>query len=252
VQSWNRVYRFDAITFSYSLLARLSERRSQLQFLSQKMLNNDRSSSPCRNLDRICLNLETLNAQIQVRDGAIFRFPSLLLGENSSSQSVQMVLFMQADTQRVEGITVTTPIARPVASVNQRRSQRILLAIPLLVKGTRSNGAPFSERTKTLVVNAHGGLLMLHEAVLAGQLLTLTNVATSEEIICKVIDINAGSNGTPEIGVEFAESCPRFWRVSFPPADWSPRSLEARRLPHRKPQSAATSEHELVPPPAKK
>jgi hypothetical protein len=151
-----------------------------------------------------------------------------------------MVLFMQEDIQGNEDSMALLPNPKPVASVNQRRSQRILLSVPLLVTGMRTNGAPFSERTKTLVVNAHGGLILLHEPVLTGQLLTLGNVATSEEIICTVIDINSGTSGTLEVGVEFAEPCPRFWRVSFPPADWSPRSPEAKRLAHGKAQSAPT------------
>ncbi len=73
---------------------------------------------------------------------------------------------------------------------------------------------------------------MLPEPVLTGQGSTLGNVGTSKDIICTVMDINAGSSGPFEVGVEFAEPCPRFCRVSFPPADWSPRSPEANRLVH--------------------
>ena len=141
-----------------------------------------------------------------------------------------MALFMQANTQRIKDINVIAPNPRPAAFVNTRRSQRILLAVPLLVTGTRTNGATFSERCKTVAVNAHGGLLALYEPLPTGQILTLKNLGTSEEIICRVMDTNPGTNGTPEVGVEFAERCPHFWRVSFPPADWSPHSAEAKRL----------------------
>jgi len=119
---------------------------------------------------------------------------------------------------------------RPNPQANQRRSQRILLSIPVTIRGLQSNGAPFSERTRTLVVNAHGALIELREPVLVGQQLQMTNVATNEEMNCRVADINPGHTNLPEIGVEFAEACPRFWRVSFPPADWSPRSPEAKRF----------------------
>ena len=121
-----------------------------------------------------------------------------------------MVLLMQEDTQRIDDSMVLIPNPKPVASVNQRRSQRLLLSIPLLVTDVRTNGARFSERTKTLVVNAHAGLIMLHEPVLTGQVLTLGSVASSEDIICTVIDINAGSSGTPELVVEFASHVPVF------------------------------------------
>jgi len=58
----------------------------------------------------------------------------------------------------------------------------------------------------------------------------LKNLTTKEEIECIVVDVNSGHTDIPEVGAGFAEPCPYFWRVSFPPADWSPRSPEAKRL----------------------
>jgi len=121
--------------------------------------------------------------------------------------------------------------------VNQRRSQRILLTVPIVISGISSNNAVFSERTSTLVVNAHGALIQLREQVTAGQKLRMRNAATNEEISCVVMDINPGNTALPEVGVEFSTPNPHFWRVSFPPADWTPRSPEA----HRRPPTPATS-----------
>jgi hypothetical protein len=118
---------------------------------------------------------------------------------------------------------------RPSPYAKQRRSQRILLSIPVIVSGEKAKGTPFSERTRTLVVNAHGALIELREPVLIGQPLRIKNAATNEEMNCKVADINPEHTNLPEIGVEFAEECAHFWRVSFPPADWTPRSPGARR-----------------------
>jgi len=128
-----------------------------------------------------------------------------------------------------EGSNMSTPNLRPNAFANQRRSQRVLLSVPLRVSGKRMNGSVFVEHTHTLVVNAHGALIQLREVVHKGQPLTLLNVATGEEERCTVMDVNEGPNGVPEIGIEFADVNPRFWRVSFPPADWSTRSPEAKR-----------------------
>lgn len=61
--------------------------------------------------------------------------------------------------------------------------------------------------------------ILLREPVLPGQILTMTNILTNEEIACTVIDLNHGQAAAPEVGVEFAHPCPRFWRVSFPPSD---------------------------------
>jgi len=112
---------------------------------------------------------------------------------------------------------------------NQRRSQRILLAIPVIVSGKRGGTTSFSERAKTIVVNAHGALIQLHENVVLQQRLRVRNVATNEETTCTVTDINPGNYDVPEVGVEFLEPSPRFWRVSFPPADWNPHSPEVKR-----------------------
>jgi hypothetical protein len=124
---------------------------------------------------------------------------------------------------------LTTPNIRPNVYANQRRSQRILLTVPIIISGPRSNKPPFSERTTTLIVNAHGALIQLREPVLVGQTLRMKSLATGEELTCTVVDIIPGNTPIPEIGVEFSQAYPHFWRVSFPPADWSPRTPEARR-----------------------
>jgi hypothetical protein len=33
-----------------------------------------------------------------------------------------------------------------------------------------------------------------------------------------------------EVGIELEKPSPRFWRVSFPPEDWTPRSAEAKGM----------------------
>jgi hypothetical protein len=125
---------------------------------------------------------------------------------------------------------MSTPYIRPSMFANQRRNQRILLAVPLRVSGKRANGTAFAEHTNTLIGNAHGALAVLREPVREGQTLAVKNVTTGEELACTVVDVNPGANGVPEIGLEFAKPNPRFWRVSFLPADWSTRSPEAKRF----------------------
>jgi hypothetical protein len=139
---------------------------------------------------------------------------------------------------------LSTPNLRPNPYGNQRRSQRILFMAPILISGVRSNKAPFSERTTTVIVNAHGALIQLREPVLVGQALRVKNLATGEELSCTVADIIQGNSPIPEIGLEFSQACPNFWRVSFPPADWSPRTPEAKR--------AAASRRAEAPPLVKK
>jgi hypothetical protein len=136
-----------------------------------------------------------------------------------------------ASTYSWEGtLSVITQNARPGGVANQRRSHRIVLSVPIIVSGKRANGSPFKERTTTLVVSAHGALIHLREAVIVGQDLSITHVGTSEELACTVKDINHGQEDIPEVGIGFAKPNAHFWRVSFPPDDWSPRHPEAKHF----------------------
>jgi len=112
---------------------------------------------------------------------------------------------------------------------NQRRSQRVMLALRILVGGGRLDGKRFSEETVTSVVNAHGALILLAEKVLLGQTVSVRNIKSNEELQAEVVDVGSVQEGKTEVGIEFTEAAPRFWRVAFPPEDWSPRSPEAKR-----------------------
>jgi hypothetical protein len=117
----------------------------------------------------------------------------------------------------------------PAKVANLRRSQRVYLSVEVVVSFQATNGIPLSEETRTLVVNAHGALVLLRRKVALGELLTLRNVKTEKELACRVVDVGpAAQAGQREIGIEFVIPSPRFWPVAFPPADWSPRSPEAK------------------------
>ncbi|HEY1468807.1 MAG TPA: hypothetical protein VGF61_07170 [Candidatus Acidoferrum sp.] len=53
---------------------------------------------------------------------------------------------------------------------NRRRSQRVLLRIPIQVIARGPDGVHVSESTNTVVVNAHGGLIYLNLPVTLGRL----------------------------------------------------------------------------------
>ena len=111
-----------------------------------------------------------------------------------------------------------------------RRSQRLLLTIHVVVGGFQPSGAAFAEESITQVVNAHGALILMKQSVNIGDHLRLRNVKTGEEVGCKVVDVGERVDHKCGVGVEFDQPSPRFWRVAFPPDDWSPRSAEAKRF----------------------
>jgi len=123
--------------------------------------------------------------------------------------------------------------ARPVRPTVGRRSQRLLLSIRVVVSGKQSSGAPYAEEALTQVVNAHGALVLIKRLVSTGDRLQIRNVKTGEEVGCTVVDVGERQDHKCAVGVEFDEPSPRFWRVAFPPEDWSARSPEARKFTPR-------------------
>jgi hypothetical protein len=103
-----------------------------------------------------------------------------------------------------------------------RRTQRVHLQIPVLVRAQFAGDDPISEDTITLEVNAHGGLLALAMRVRPGQKLVLRNWATAKEQDCRVVHVREKPIGKNEVGVAFPFAIPKFWNVEFPPPDWTP------------------------------
>ena len=128
-----------------------------------------------------------------------------------------------------------------------RRSQRVCLRLPIVVlrEGPGTNVA--SEETHTVIVNAHGALIQLALTVEIGQLLGVKNIQTMQQLVCRVVHLGPEQAGKRDVGIEFEQPSPRFWRIAFPPADWTPRSPDAKaptkhlpggRVPQRKKETA--------------
>ena len=89
------------------------------------------------------------------------------------------------------------------------------------VRGT-SNGAEFKEVTQTISVSAHGCMMRLDAKLTRGQRVVVVNAKTAEERACTVTYIGQKESVRPEVGIEFVEASPIFWRIAFPPEDWDP------------------------------
>ena len=113
-------------------------------------------------------------------------------------------------------------------AANRRRSQRVLMTIPVRVSGQTSFGSPFNEETHTRAISAHGALMVVSTQVDRGQRLTLSNLQTKAALECVVAHIAKARNSEPEVGVEFMLPNPIFWHVAFPPKDWTPRHPHAK------------------------
>src|SRR6202045_5513837 len=74
-------------------------------------------------------------------------------------------------------------------AANRRRSQRVLMTIPVRVSGRNAAGLPFEEETHTREISAHGGLIPVSTKVCRGQRLTLSNIHTKAALECVVAHI---------------------------------------------------------------
>src|SRR5882672_3604740 len=113
-------------------------------------------------------------------------------------------------------------------AANRRRSQRVLMTIPVRVSGQNVLGSSFEEETQTRAISAHGALILISAQVYRGQRLTLANVQAKAALECVVAHIDTRGGEHPQVGVEFALPNPMFWHVAFPPKDWTPRHLDAK------------------------
>jgi uncharacterized DUF497 family protein len=107
-----------------------------------------------------------------------------------------------------------------ISDPGRRRSMRVLLSVPISVRGKTAKNQDFNEETRTLVVNAHGALISLAAQVVANQTVFVSNNATQQTQECRIVYLGNTQAGKAQMGVEFLNPSPTFWQIDFPPEDW--------------------------------
>lgn len=100
--------------------------------------------------------------------------------------------------------------------LGNRRSQRVTLRVPVVVSESETGNRVNIERTHTIAVNRHGGLIALHAKVSQGQSLLLTNTATRVSKECRVVYLGPNNLDKRQVGIEFMDPLTDFWNISFP------------------------------------
>jgi hypothetical protein len=113
---------------------------------------------------------------------------------------------------------------------SRRRTQRIALQVPVRVSGQSTVGSRFEEETHTLVISANGALILLSAPVDKGQRLRLLNIRTEDAAECVVAYLGQRQGNRLEVGVAFVLPNRSFWRVAFPPVDWTRPEDDASSL----------------------
>ena len=96
-----------------------------------------------------------------------------------------------------------------------RRSARVFRKMKVQAQGRAHGGKKFRESCETLVVSAHGGLLMLKHEVDNDELLVISNPETQEEIECRIVFLGELCDRGQRVGVEFLTPAPHFWGLEF-------------------------------------
>jgi hypothetical protein len=106
---------------------------------------------------------------------------------------------------------------------NRRRSERVMLQVPVVVRTISRDGKELRESTHTVVVNAHGGLLKLRLDIKVGQPIVIINEKANVQQASHVVRVETSDAGYSAVAFEFDEASPKFWPIVFPPADWNPQ-----------------------------
>ena len=114
------------------------------------------------------------------------------------------------------------PVTSPKASLRElerRRSERLLITVPIRVEGVDRDGEKFSEDTRTLVINRQGARICLKRLVAAGATLLITTMVGRRSAKFRVVGPTQPLSGEGgEWGVECLHLDKNIWDIYFPPA----------------------------------
>lgn len=100
----------------------------------------------------------------------------------------------------------------------KRRSDRLMLTIPLLVQGVDAKGRTFKDEARTISLNRHGARVQVARPLRAGQTLMLTNLVGRRETEFRVVGPVAPiTEQGGEWGVECLDPTENIWGIQFPP-----------------------------------
>jgi hypothetical protein len=112
----------------------------------------------------------------------------------------------------------------------RRRTLRVALALPVLVRGQNEMDEKFCYKGVTRSVNRQGALVVLDEPVALGQTLMLVNENTNRLAEIHVVDVKRERDGKDLVGMELINPEVNLWKMTFP----VPGARPLRRSPGSK------------------
>ncbi len=140
------------------------------------------------------------------------------------------LMFTDADPEQLRTLDGWLAASREASwfASTRRRSQRVVMKIPVKVFSSRESAAAFEEDTHTLVINAHGASMLVSKPMRKGEQFLLRNLQTSAMQECTVVHVGEPQQSRVELAVEFLVPNPSFWQISFPPVDWTPGTVHVK------------------------
>lgn len=101
---------------------------------------------------------------------------------------------------------------------NERQGPRVVMRVPVEVRGTAADGSPLEESTHTGVVGAQGAMIWTSRMLQLGTEVELTNRFSQQTAKFRVAWVKDRQDGRLwECGVESVHPLDDFWGVRFPP-----------------------------------
>jgi PilZ domain-containing protein len=115
----------------------------------------------------------------------------------------------------------------PAGQSAQRRTERVLIQIPIEVKGNDTDGRAFRETTRTVVINRDGARIALRSVPRPNAQVTITNLQSQKTCQFRVVSRVQKTIGLePEWGVECLDPKTNFWGILFPDKEAGPPPAE--------------------------
>src|SRR5574337_262210 len=106
----------------------------------------------------------------------------------------------------------------PAADRDRRRSERLLLTIPIRVEGVDPKGQKFGENTRTLVISRQGARIQLKRPVKPGTTVQITTLVGNHQGTFRVVGpTKPMTSEGGEWGVDCVDEKSSIWGIGFPP-----------------------------------
>jgi PilZ domain len=106
--------------------------------------------------------------------------------------------------------------AEDAAGGNKRRSDRVLVALPIELTATDLSGVRFTEACLTEMVSLHGASVALARRASAEHPVTLRRRSLDLEVEARILGQLGIRPGQHIYGIAFTEDSPNFWGIHFP------------------------------------